>query len=269
MLSFFLPDSSSLSLKRANVGIFIVLALLFASLLRTPTVKAEQDTQASSNIHFIAHDNDEARVDLALKSAIEQGKLLLLVLGAQWCHDSRGFADKIEMPALAPVILEKYELLFVDLGNYNDKREITRRFGYPIFFGTPTVMIIDPSSEALLNLDSLQIFNNADSLPVEDYVSYFANFEAQDFDSEAMKVSKNALDQFEEEQAERLMKAYIRLRPLMEAEDEGRLEDKEAFYSLWGEVRDFRFALQKDIHALRMGELDTIPSYEAFSWEVK
>ena len=81
------------------------------------------------------------------------------------------------------VIQQGYENLFIDVGHYKDKRDITQRFGYPTIFATPTVLIIDPSSETLLNLDTLIRFNNADAIPIEGYVDYFTDFNAKPYTS--------------------------------------------------------------------------------------
>ena len=224
----------------------------------------DSHTQSSA---YVAYENDMERVDQALGRAIKQGKNLLLILGAQWCHDSQGFAAKINEPVVQRVIQQDYETLFIDVGYYKDKRDITQRFGYPTIFATPTVLIIDPGSEMLLNLDTLIRFNNADAIPIEDYVDYFADFSAKSYTPNDLTVPLEKLKAFEQTQTQRLIQGYEKLTPYMQADENDELEDKKLLSTLWRQVRDFRLQLQKDIHALRRGEINVIPVYAPQAWE--
>jgi len=52
--------------------------------------------------------------------------------------------------------------------------EIIRRFGQPIIYGTPTVLIVDPVFERAINLDSSPRWRNASSIGMDETVEYFA-----------------------------------------------------------------------------------------------
>ena len=214
-------------------------------------------------------------VSKTLEQAKQNNKLALVVLGAQWCHDSRGLASNFSKPSLHTVISERFETIFVDVGNYEDRRNITQRFGYPIYFATPTVLVVDPVTELLLNEDSLSIWQSAYSVDFEKYLSYFGNVGKERISSSAIaRINDNqGLKTFTEQQTARLLIAYAKLAPLMALEDAGELKDKSTFYALWGEVRDFRSQLQKDLHQMRSAvvkdpnvSLD-FPDYSPFSWE--
>ena len=84
------------------------------------------------------------------------------------------------------------------------------------------------------------------------------------------------IDDFEQQQADRLYQAYTILGPMLEAYKAG---DKEAFSDVyWNEVRNFRYKVPTDVDALRVeaqervtaGESEiklSYPKYPAFSWE--
>ncbi len=116
-----------------------------------------------------------ADVDAALASAKITGKKLLLVLGGNWCHDSRGLAEKFEKRDLAHVISENYELVWVDVGHRDRNLHVPVRFGVPEIYGTPTVLILSPEGD-LINRDTAHDWRTADSKPYRETLAYFSHF---------------------------------------------------------------------------------------------
>jgi len=92
-----------------------------------------------------------ADVQQALGRADDGDRLALVVLGANWCHDSRALASRLHRSPLAEVIQQHYEVVFVDVGFLDKGRAVTQQFGVAHFYATPTVLIIDPSNRALVN----------------------------------------------------------------------------------------------------------------------
>ncbi len=119
--------------------------------------------------------NASADVDAALAAAKVSGKKPLLVLGGNWCHDSRGLAAKFEQPELAAVIADHYELVWVDVGHRDRNLHIAARFGVAELYGTPTVLILSPEG-ALLNRESVHDWKTADSKPYDETLDYFRHF---------------------------------------------------------------------------------------------
>lgn len=123
---------------------------------------------------------DESRnammdVDAALAAASISGRNILLVLGANWCHDSRGLAANFERPELAAVIEDNYELVWVDVGRRDRNLDIAARFGVFEVLGTPTVLIVSPDGN-LLNVDSVHDWRNAASISYDETLAYFQDF---------------------------------------------------------------------------------------------
>jgi len=117
-------------------------------------------------------------VDAALAAARASGRRVLLALGGNWCHDSRGLAAKFREPELAALIDAGYELVWVDVGYRDRNLDVARRFGVDALYGTPTVLILSPEGK-LLNADTVHEWRTADSIPYDDTLAYFRRFAPQ------------------------------------------------------------------------------------------
>lgn len=127
---------------------------------------------------FDATRNAMLDVDTALQGAKVSGRNVLLVLGGNWCHDSRGLAGKFQEPELAEVIADSYELVWVDVGYRDRNLDVPQRFGIMELYGTPTVLIVTPEGE-LLNRDSVHDWRTADSKPYDETLIYFQRYAAR------------------------------------------------------------------------------------------
>lgn len=114
-------------------------------------------------------------VDAALLAAKATGKLPLLVLGGNWCHDSRGLAEKFADEPLKTLVEAKYLPVWVDVGHRDRNLNVARRFGVNELIGTPTVIVLSPEGR-LLNADSVHDWRTADSRTLEVAISYFESF---------------------------------------------------------------------------------------------
>jgi len=231
---------------------------------------------------YQSSDNPLADVQQALDRAAENDRLALVVVGANWCHDSRALAARLYRSPLAEVIQEDYELVFVDVGFYENGRDVVQQFGVANYYATPTVLIVDPSSGALLNDEDRHVWTNAYSIDMPSSVQYFEKW-AMD-DPAADPVAESAehqrlyaeIDEFEQQQADRVAAGYAVVGPMLEATVAG--DEPEEFEASWNELRDFRVAIPGDVLELRSearrrvaaGEQDIqlqFPEYPLLSWE--
>ena len=227
-----------------------------------------------------------ADVQQALARAEDGDRLALVVLGANWCHDSRALASRLHRSPLAEVIRQNYELVFVDVGYLDKGREVLQQFGVPQFYATPTVLIIDPASGQPVNDEDRHLWSNAYSVDMSSSVHYFENWAMHDAgtDSALDSVADSAeleqlyaeIDQFERQQAERVAAGYAVVGPMLEAYKAGNAPEE--FDASWTELRDFRMAIPDDIRELRdearrrvsAGDDDVqlvFPEYPLLSWE--
>lgn len=158
----------------------IRLLFLAAALLCGPTLSPAQAAKEVAVGHpeaspFDAKANAKAEVDAALARAQSNGKMVLIVMGANWCHDSRALAGWFAQPRFAAMIAARYELVYVDVGYRDRNTDIARRFGLKSIKGTPTVMIVSGKGK-LLNKKDAPTWRNAASRSQQAIYSALAEF---------------------------------------------------------------------------------------------
>jgi thiol-disulfide isomerase/thioredoxin len=117
-----------------------------------------------------------ADVDAALALAELRGTKALIVMGANWCHDSRALAGRFEQPEFQTLIANNYELVYVSAGTKpgqnNQNRDVSKRFGVDKIGGTPTIFIT-AGDGSVLNNESTGYWKRAESIPVDMSYAYF------------------------------------------------------------------------------------------------
>lgn len=223
---------------------------------------------AADNDRGFYHINEErlAYVEAAEYAASANDKLLLLVIGANWCHDSRALAGYLQTPEVSQVIQQHYELAVIDAAWLDNLSHVLTRYAHPAYFGTPSVMIVAPDTATLLNRDSIQRWQSAHSESPASFAHYLTveADKAKQSTAVAAPPTPAALSRFEQQQAEKLYQAYARLGPLLAAESEQQLADRAALDTLWNEVRRFRYQLQHDLvelHRRETVEQSDLPEY--------
>lgn len=149
---------------RASVAACLALALSACAGGPVPKT-AEAPAHPEARVYDVRPDA-MADVDAALTRAATNGKRVLLVMGANWCHDSRTLAGWLETPRLTALVAEQYELVFVNVGmpqsGDGHNLDIARRFGLTEFPGTPAVLVLTGDGQ-LVNPDTATSWRNAAS----------------------------------------------------------------------------------------------------------
>ena len=230
------------------------------------------DTHPEGRLYH-ASENPLADVEKALTRAKERNRLLLVVAGGNWCHDSRALASRLKQSPLADVVKNNYELQFVSVGYFEQGRDVMQRFGVAHYYATPTVLIIDPASGELLNAEDRHQWGNAYNIDMSTSVEYFEKWLERDstaepvVQSEELRQLNSKIDEFEQQLANRLV-----------AGDAGK--QSEEFDASWDELREFRSSIPKAIDQLRSdarqrvaaGEENvqlTFPEFAPLSWEAR
>ena len=140
-----------------------IFVLILAGCASVPEAPAVHHPEARS---YEASRDAGADVDAALERALANGKKVMLVMGANWCHDSRALAGLLETPRFAELIAREYELVFVNVGmpqtGDGHNLDIAARFGLEELPGTPNVLILSPFG-TLLNAGTATSWRNAAS----------------------------------------------------------------------------------------------------------
>lgn len=113
-------------------------------------------------------------VDKVLESAALTGKHAMIVMGANWCHDSRALAGWFETPRFEALLKENYSVAYIDVGQKDRNIDVAQRFGLDKIVGTPTVVVTNSQGD-VLNLDTAVTWRHSASR-TEDEI--FTAFEA-------------------------------------------------------------------------------------------
>lgn len=105
-------------------------------------------------------------VDAALARAGSANKRVLLVLGANWCHDSTALAGWLQTPRFAALVAQHYEPVFVNVGmpqtGDGHNLDVANRFGLADLPGTPALLVLTAEGKAV-NLDTAASWRDAAS----------------------------------------------------------------------------------------------------------
>lgn len=160
------------------IGLIIAAPIVF-----TPAVAAEGEEHDYPEAKPYDGLSKRAEVDAAVNAALERaavnGKHVILVVGANWCHDSRALAGWFETPRFAEMLEPKYEIVFVDAGTPQRKgkarnQHLIKRFKGKKQKNTPYVMLLSPQGK-LLNKKDARSWRNSASRSEDEIYEYFAN----------------------------------------------------------------------------------------------
>lgn len=251
---------------------FIAHALVILMLMLSHTSPA----LGADGVFFTGHNADLPRIETARKQALAEQKLLLVALGADWCHDSRALADTFMQPQLATQLANDFVVKLVDVGYLQDGYNIAAAFGEPVYWGTPSVMIIDPATKQVLNKADLSTWTNAASYDLSEYQNYF---QAANFTHPPVSISAThqaQIDDFEQQQATRVRAGYQIVAPLLRAFKESDADKPSAeFMTYWTELSKLRQAAPQAItelyqEAKKQSDTEvplTLPQLPSLSWE--
>jgi hypothetical protein len=226
-------------------------------------------------------ENAMAEVDAALMRADAAGRLALIVLGADWCHDSRALAERLQTEPLAGLIAQHYETVLVDVGYLERGQDIVRRFGVPVYYATPTVLIVEPATGHLVNAGDRHQWGAAASIGMPETVGYFTQMASQrpgpqEPAGEALAHLYAEIAAYERDLAGRVSEGYAVVGPMLRAYKEG--QAPEEFEDIWNELSEFRNAIPGVVENLRRearrrvaeGETNiplSYPEFATFSWD--
>jgi len=270
----------------------IFINVLFISVMVGTHLIAKERKQGESIYQsgelYLASEQQMADIDKTIDKAKETNKLALIIMGANWCHDSRALASRLFLPEVKSVIDSDYELLFVDVGYLTNVKEPITRFGMPVIYATPTVLVLDPITETRINGHNMHIWRDADKVSVPDTINYFSTIakdrtsllsaiiKDRNNQSNHLKELNQSIDDFERQQADRIYKAFTILEPLLKERNEG--GKAKGFMKHWVRVAKLRYAVTDDLSKLRQQAKDiasgdasdsnlSFPQYQAFDWE--
>ena len=149
-----------------------------AIVLAAPSLAADSAAPVTVSPHPEARPfGDPASADRdvadAMRRAKANGHRILLVFGANWCHDSRALAGWFATPRFAAMLGPRYEIVWIDVGQKDRNLDHARRFGLDGIKGTPTVLMLDSAGKPL-NLKDAPRWHDASKRGEDKIYRYFA-----------------------------------------------------------------------------------------------
>lgn len=157
------------------------LALLLAApaaSLDAPTVSAVVEHPQA--LAYSETADAEQDVAAALSQAKASGKIAVVILGANWCHDSIGLAGWLATPRFADMMRDRYVVTYVDVGvpqtRHGRNLDIAKRFGIKKLRSTPALLMVSGDGDRLNSKDDAVGWRNAASRSEDEIYTYFQNF---------------------------------------------------------------------------------------------
>ena len=157
--------------------IMVAVALALATV---PALSIAADTPSAAHPEarpFGSVDGAPAHVAAAMAAARTTGKHVILVFGANWCHDSRALAGWFATPRFAAMLRDRYDIVWINVGDNRGQKdrngELARRFGLGAITQTPTVLIVDGDGKPM-NLADAPDWSNASTRTEAAIFDYFA-----------------------------------------------------------------------------------------------
>jgi thiol:disulfide interchange protein len=142
------------SLMKTRFFPLIGTAALLGAILALPVSAADATAKPSRPPIYDENADGGKQIDEALVKAKKENKRVLLQFGANWCgwcHKLHNLCKSDE--AIAAKLKEAYVVVLVDV-NKGHNEDINRRYGNPIQFGLPAIVVLDADGKTLTTQDT-------------------------------------------------------------------------------------------------------------------
>ncbi len=140
------------------------------SVHRTEALRLQQPATTTRNIYAPGTDA-HAEISEALGNAAKDHKRVILVFGANWCYDCHVLDLAFHRPDIAPVVTRNYEVVHVDVGEFDKNLDLMAQYNVPKSKGIPGVAVLDSSGKLLYSQTNGE-FEKARSLAPEDVLAF-------------------------------------------------------------------------------------------------
>ncbi|MFI4867793.1 MAG: thioredoxin family protein [Steroidobacterales bacterium] len=102
--------------------------------------------------------NATADLQRALAAARADRNEVLVVFGANWCPDCREL-DKALNGRSRALIAGRFQVVKVDVGNFNKNLDLAHQYGNPIRMGIPAVVVLSPDNNIVYSSKGGELAN--------------------------------------------------------------------------------------------------------------
>jgi thiol-disulfide isomerase/thioredoxin len=166
-----------------NTALFVLLLQTLVYVTEPQAPAPAPPVERHNNPESLAYFADrDAQADLenALAGAKVSGKTVLVIMGANWCHDSIGLAGWLDTPRFSDMMRGRYDIVYIDVGTPQTGKgrnlDIAKRFGIKKVKNTPLVMLVSADGRLLNSKKDAASWRNAASRSEDEIFNYFASF---------------------------------------------------------------------------------------------
>ena len=136
---------------------------------RSDATKLQQPTSTSKVIYAPGIDAHE-EIKQALARAAKEHKNVLIVFGANWCYDCHVLDLAFHRPDTAPILQRNYEVVHVDIGEFNRNLDLMQQYGVPAQ-KVPSLAVLNDKGKLLYSQQGGE-FSKARALAPEDILAF-------------------------------------------------------------------------------------------------
>ena len=121
---------------------------------------------------------------VATRLSARNGRLAVIVFGADWCHDSTALAKVLTGETFRAEFGARFSVTFIDVGVPQDGRgrnlDLAKRFGVAKMSGTPTMVVVSPKGKRLNGKKDAYSWRNAASRDRAEVLGWFRKITAKE-----------------------------------------------------------------------------------------
>jgi thiol:disulfide interchange protein len=119
----------------------------------TPAPRPTLEESSATTIPVSGPYNEKAipqdDIDAALTAAKNDGKLVLLDFGANWCADCLVLSTLFEDPSVQPYLQENFHVVQIDVGYWDKNPDTVQKYGFPIEKGIPAIVVLTADGKTI------------------------------------------------------------------------------------------------------------------------
>lgn len=127
---------------------------LSLSLLATATFAA-----AATDLPYNPKADARAEIAHALTAGRQAHKPTLLIFGANWCGDCRALDTSLHGQKNAALVRQHFEVVKVDVGNWDHNLDIANTYGNPIENGIPAAVVVSDTGKVVYTTKAGELAN--------------------------------------------------------------------------------------------------------------
>jgi thioredoxin 1 len=103
----------------------------------------------AANLPYDEAANAKADIQHALATARQARRPVLVIFGANWCEDCRALDASLKSEPSASLIAKSFEVVKVDVGNFDHNVDISDAYGGTTRKGIPSAIVLDADNHIL------------------------------------------------------------------------------------------------------------------------